>query len=103
LLLPYFAGTMTRDWIRGALMGAAACLAALVGFYVAEAFVLDLGGHPITTNLTLTLGSGRMYFAAGLVCGPVFGAIGGLQTRFRTAITAAVVGLALIGEPLAVF
>src|SRR2546421_12716221 len=74
-LLPYFAGTMTRGWVRGAMMGALACLIALVAFYVAEAFVLDLGRHPVLTNLALTLSAGRVYFAAGVVCGPVFGAI----------------------------
>jgi hypothetical protein len=103
LLLPYFAGTLTRGRVRGAVMGAMACLAALLAFYVTEAFVLELGGHPVLTNLALTIGAGRMYFAAGAVCGPLFGAIGGLHTRFRLVVTAAVVGLALVGEPLAVF
>lgn len=103
LLLPYFAGTLTRSGIRGALMGATASLVALLAFYITEAFVLELGGHPVLTNLALTLGAGRMYFAAGAVCGPVFGAIGGIRTRFRAVITAAVVALALVGEPLAVF
>src|SRR5437763_16004251 len=80
LLLPYFAGTMTRGWSRGAIAGLVSCLAALAGFYAAEAFVLDLGGHPVATNLALTLSSGRIYFAAGMVSGPVFGALGALRT-----------------------
>src|SRR5947209_16181208 len=80
LLLPYLAGTVSRGPIRGALLGAATCLAALAGFYVAEAFVLDLGGHPLLTNLTLTLGAGRYYFAAGVFTGPLFGALGGINT-----------------------
>jgi hypothetical protein len=103
LLLPYLAGTLGRGAIRGSLIGAATCLAALVGFYVAEAFVLDLGGHPLVTNLTLTLRAGGIYFVAGLVCGPLFGALGGIHTRHWKRVLAAVVGLLLMGEPLAVF
>jgi len=103
LLLPYFAGTLSRGWKRGALTGAVTCLAAVTGFYVAESVVLDLGDHPWLTDLALTLGAGRYYFAAALVCGPLFGAIGGARTRWRHVVTAAVVGLALIGEPLVLF
>lgn len=103
LLLPYFAGATTRGWIRGGFLGPAACLAALAGFYIAEAFVLDLGGHPVLTNLALTLGAGRYYFTAGIVVGPLFGAIGGAAANHRGLITAAVIGLTLVGEPLAVF
>lgn len=103
LLLPYFAGVATRGRIRGAVFGLMACLAALVGFYVAEAFVLDLGGHPLLTNLALALGAGRLYFAAGAISGPVLGAIGGASARYRVVVTTSVVGLALVGEPMMVF
>jgi Family of unknown function (DUF6518) len=103
LLLPYFAGTVTRGWKRGAVMGLVSCLAALVGFYAAEAFVLDLGGHGVLTNLALTLPSGRQYFLAGMICGPIFGAIGAAGAKIRPLVTAAVVAFVLIGEPLAVF
>jgi len=103
LLLPYFAGLTGKGPLRGASLGLMASLAALAGFYVAEAFVLDLGGHPVLTNLALTLGAGRMYFAAGVLSGPVMGALGGLRVRHHRMLTAAVVGLALAGEPLAVF
>lgn len=103
LLLPYFAGTTTGRPIRGAMIGGATCLAALAGFYTAEAFVLDLGGHPVLTNLVLTLGAGRYYFAAGILAGPLFGALGGICTRHRRAVTAAIIGLTLVGEPIAVF
>jgi hypothetical protein len=103
LLLPYFAGRATRGWLKGSLLGLAACLTSLAGFYIAEAFILDLGGHPVLTNLALTLGAGRSYFIAGIVVGPLFGAIGGAAGRYRGLITATVVGLTLVGEPLAVF
>lgn len=103
LLLPYFAGAATRGRLRGAAMGLATCLASLAGFYIAQAFILDLGGHPVFTNIALTLGAGRYYFIAGIVAGPLFGAIGGAAGRYRSIVTAAVVGLTLVGEPLAVF
>jgi hypothetical protein len=103
LLLPYFAGTMTRGWIRGAVVGIAACLASLVAFYAAEAFVLDLGGHWVLTNLRLTLGAINVYYEAGMMGAPVLGAIGGAHVRCQPMATAAVVGLALVGEPLVVF
>lgn len=103
VLLPYFAGTLNRGLIRGALMGGATSLAALTGFYVAEAFVLDLGGHPVLSNLALTLDAGRLYFIAGLVTGPPLGALAGISARHRRAMSAVVVALALAGEPLAVF
>jgi hypothetical protein len=103
LLLPYFAGRATRGWGRGAILGTLACLVSLLAFYVAEAFVLDLGGHSMLTNLRLTAGSFNIYYQAGMVCAPLLGALGGARLRYRSAVTAAVVGLLLIGEPLAVF
>jgi hypothetical protein len=102
LLLPFLAGTTSRGPWRGAAMGAAACLTALLGFYVAEAFVLDLGDHPLMTDLTLALGAGRMYFIAGAIFGPLFGALGGTAGR-RAGSGALVAGLLLLGEPVAVF
>src|SRR5436305_12504615 len=83
LLLPYMASTTTRGWKRGALMGLAACLAALAGFYVAEAVVLDLGGHPLLANLSLALVAGRFFFVAGAVCRHLFGSLVGLGARLR--------------------
>jgi len=102
LLLPYFAGTGSRGLLRGAALGLSACLAALLGFYVAESVVLDLGPHPWLTDLALTLSAGRIYFTAALISGPVMGAIGGAFER-RTLVSAVVVGLTLMGEPLVVF
>jgi hypothetical protein len=84
-------------------MGTAACLAALAGFYIAEAFVLDLGGHPMLTNLALTLSAGRVYFTAGIICGPLCGAIGAVGSKMHPLVTPVVVALTMAGEPLAVF
>jgi hypothetical protein len=103
LLLPYLAGSTGRGPWRGAFFGVLASMGALLGFYVAEAFVLDLGTHSLLTDLRLTVSAGRMYFEAGIVTGPVFGALGGLRVARRSLLTAVVVGFALIGEPLALF
>jgi hypothetical protein len=103
LLLPFFAGRSARGPLTGAAIGLLACLAALVGFYVAEAFVLDLGTHSVLRDLELTIPAGRLYFIAGVVFGPVFGTLGALRTSWTHALDAAVVGLLLIGEPLVVY
>lgn len=103
LLLPYFAGTMFRGPVRGATMGTIACLTALAAFYVSESIVLDLGSHSWLTDLSLTLRAGRQFFLAALVCGPVLGAIGGVPTCRRRVVTAAIVGLSLVGEPPVLF
>lgn len=103
LLLPYLAGMTARNWRRGALLGATACFVALAGFYVAEAIVLDLGDHPLLTDLALTLGAGRIYFIAGAIFGPIFGAVGRASRGRRLPVTALVVGFLLVGEPPAVF
>lgn len=65
--------------------------------------MLDLGGHPLSTNLTLALEVGRLSFATGLLSGPLFGTLGGIRTGNRRALMAAVCGLTLAGEPLTVF
>lgn len=103
LLVSYFAGTMARGWLRGAYLGAVACFAALVSFYVTQAFVLDLGNQSLWSSLMLTLNAGRIYYLAGIVTGPLLGAIGSMRTRYNLVVTAAVVGCVLTGEPLAVF
>jgi Family of unknown function (DUF6518) len=103
LLLPFFAGRTQRGVLRGAAIGADACLLACVGFYAAESIVLDLGPHSWLTDLQLAVRAGRQYFLAAIICGPLFGVLGAAQPRWRRVLTAGVVGLTLIGEPPAVF
>jgi hypothetical protein len=102
LLLPYLAGTTVSGWKRGSLLGVIACVAAVAAFYVAESFVLDLGPHSRLTDLQLTVSSGRYYFAAAVIFGPVFGALGGIGKR-RPLLSAAVVAFLLLGEPIVLF
>ena len=53
----------------------------LVGFYVANSVVLDLGPHPWLVDLRLALRGGRFSFVLGALSGPVFGALGALWLR----------------------
>jgi hypothetical protein len=100
MLVPFLAGALyTRVW-RAAVMGVATTLAAFLGFYSAEAVILDLGEHPWYTGLKLTLGSGRIYETWGLASGAVFGGLGGLWASRSLVAAPIAVSLAFILEPL---
>jgi hypothetical protein len=78
-------------------------LAAFLGFYLAEAAILDLGSHPWYRDLQLTLGSGRVYEKWGLLSGSAYGALGGIWMSRRLLVAPIAVGLAFICEPLIVW
>jgi hypothetical protein len=103
LLLPFAAGAAAgaRRVAAGAAAGLAATLAALVGFYLAESFVLDLGPHPWLTDLALTMGAIRRYAEAALLTGPAFGALGWWWQRRRSLAAAGLLAAAFVLEPLA--
>lgn len=66
-----------RRPLLGAVLGVATTMLALIAFYVANAFVLDLGPHSTLRDLALTMGSvGGIWFRYGLVSGAVCGALG---------------------------
>ena len=103
LLLPFAAGAWVggRRVATGAAVGLVACMVALVGFYLANVWVLDLGPHSLLTDVQLTFNAGRRYLLLGLVAGPVMGVLGASwrQTRSRgLALTAA---STLLLEPFA--
>jgi hypothetical protein len=102
LLLPFFAGAAMRGrGLAGAAVGLAATYAALMAFYVANAFVLDLGPHSLLVDLRLTVGATGYWFPRGLVSGPVFGALGALwRRRGYSTLAAVAVILLLDAEPL---
>jgi hypothetical protein len=81
LLLPFFAGAAVQKPTLAWMAGFAATVAALSAFYVANAFVLDLGPHSVLNDLRLTIGATGYWLPRGLVSGPVFGALGGLWRR----------------------
>jgi hypothetical protein len=102
MLVPFLAGTRyARVW-HAALAGIGITLAAFVGFYVAEAAILDLGPHPWTTDLRLTLGSGQIYEKWGVLTGAAYGALGGLWASRRLVAAPVAIGLAFVCEPLIV-
>jgi uncharacterized protein DUF6518 len=103
VVVPFLAGTVySRVW-QAALIGVATTLAAFVGFYVAEAAILDLGEHPWYVDLKLTLGSGHVYEIWGAPVGLAYGILGWLWVS-RSSVTAALaVGFAFVSEPLIVF
>jgi hypothetical protein len=90
-------------WLRGALVGLAVTMVALLGFYLANAFVLDLGHHSTWQKIALTMdGVGNLWFKLGVVSGVVFGALGawlgGRASRPALLGTAAAL---LVFEPVA--
>jgi hypothetical protein len=101
LIVPMVAAAMTarRTWL-GAVIGMLATVAALVGFYLANAFVLDLGAHSTLRDLGLTLGSGTFYLRAGLVSGPVMGMLGVWAARRGRRFLVAIAAGLLCFEPL---
>jgi hypothetical protein len=103
VLVPFLAGTRFGKLWQGAIVGVAATLAALLGFYAAEAAVLDLGPHPWYVDLRLTLGSGRLYEKWGILSGVLYGTLGALWTSRRLAIAPLAVCLAFVCEPAIVW
>lgn len=103
VVLPFLAGTRYPGLRRAALVGLATTLAAFFGFYLAEAAILDLGPHPWYTDLQLTLGSGHVYEAWGLLSGSIYGALGGAWAARSLLVAPVAVGLAFVCEPLLVF
>ena len=101
VVVPFVAGAGFRSVWRGAVVGLAVTLAALLGFYVAEAAVLDLGPHPWYVDLKLTV-TWNVYATWGIPTGLLYGALGALWSSRRSAVAAAAVGLAFVAEPLIV-
>jgi hypothetical protein len=104
LILPLVAGALVaaRRPLLGAVVGLLTTAASLLGFYLANAFVLDLGPHSTLHDLGLTLSAaGGLWFRAGLISGPVAGGVGALAAgRDRPWLGAMVAGL-LLFEPVA--
>src|SRR5947207_11071015 len=99
----FLAGTCYARGSRAALAGFAVTLASLLGFYVAEAAVLDLGPHPWWVDLRLTAGYVNVYERWGVASGLLYGTLGWLWASRSKAAAAAAVGLAFVAEPLIVY
>ncbi|HTC69445.1 MAG TPA: DUF6518 family protein [Acidothermaceae bacterium] len=103
LLVAFFAGMQSSRPRRGAVIGLAATLCALAGFYLLSTMVENLGGHGFIGDLRIELSGNREYFEGGIVTGPIFGALGAWQKLWSsrpTARTSLLAGGLLIGEPL---
>ena len=103
IVLPFVAGASFTRLRSAALAGLAVTLASLLGFYIAEAAILDLGPHPWWVDLRLTAGSVNIYERWGIFSGLLYGTLGWLWASRSRAIAAAAVGLAFVAEPLIVF
>jgi uncharacterized protein DUF6518 len=103
IILPFVAGTCFARPRSAALAGLGITLVALLGFYVAEAAILDLGAHPWWVDLRLTAGSVNIYEKWGVVSGLLYGTFGWLWAYRSKVLGAAAVGLAFAAEPLIAF
>jgi len=102
LVLPLLPALRSRSVLRGAATGLAATLCALAGFYVMETLLFlpafeEQGG--LLARLVWVFRGGLIWFALGLISGPVMGALGSVLGRRRSWV-APVVGALLVGEPL---
>lgn len=102
VVVPFAAGAAARSVRRGVLLGLGATLLALLGFYLAEAAVLNLGPHPWYVDLRLTL-HWNVYDTWGVPTGIAYGALGALWTLDRSRLAGASVGVTFVAEPLIVF
>ena len=104
LLIGLLPAARSRTLGRGAAMGTACSLAALVGFYATLTIVLSghLGGGGYVRELGVELRANRIYLLAGLVSGPVCGAVGAWVGRRRPAWLWLLTGALLAGELVAV-
>jgi Family of unknown function (DUF6518) len=103
IVLPFVAGTCFARARSAVLAGLAVTLVSLLGFYVAEAAVLDLGPHPWWVDLRLTAGTVNVYERWGIASGALYGLLGWLWAYRSKTAAAAAVGLAFAAEPLIVY
>lgn len=101
LLISFLGGAIDghRRVIVGALTGTVVTLIALLGFYVTNSFVLNLGPHPWLTDLNLAVLGGKGYFFFSLVSGPIFGTLGVWWVRTWSVCPVLIVGLFFVLEP----
>jgi hypothetical protein len=100
LLVPFFAAAAVpaRRWPVAAAIGTVATCAALGAFYVANAFVLDLGPHGLLEDLRLAFAT--HWFLRGLVSGPVFGVLGARWRQRGFSYAGVAVTALLVAEPI---
>jgi hypothetical protein len=100
LLVPFFAaaGVRAGRLVVGAAVGLLATVAALCAFYIANAFVLDLGPHTVLESMRLTFVT--RWFLAALVSGPLAGALGAAWRRRGLSHAGLAMTALLMAEPV---
>ncbi len=95
-------GWFSGSGLRGMAFGTAATLVALVGFYVGLTATMygHLGEiHGLVASFAFVLRANQVWFAAGLISGPVCGSIAGcLGTRIATTWLPVALGSLMVGE-----
>lgn len=104
LLVAFLPAVSCRTTARGAFAGLTATSVALVGFYAALTLALagHLGGGGHGREFLVEVEANRIYFLAGLVTGPLLGALGAWVGRRHPEMVALTVGALMAGEILAV-
>ncbi len=86
LLVAFLPALSAGSMARGAVTGLTSTLLALLGFYAALTGILmdHLGDGGYVRHFVVEIGANRIYLLAGLVTGPLFGALGAwVGHRFR--------------------
>ncbi|PPK97693.1 hypothetical protein CLV92_103228 [Kineococcus xinjiangensis] len=81
LLLPFLAGSACRGLRGGAVTGLGTTLVALVGFYTATGLIIGLDGRNGLSAAPLWMLANQVHFQAGLLTGPLLGALGAAWQR----------------------
>jgi len=100
LLVAFVAGSFARRPWKGAVLGLAATVVALVGFYLLTAMFVTVGGLEFPRNIPRELFVNRVYLEGGLLSGSLFGALGAWWSRRRSIGASILVGAALMCEPV---
>jgi hypothetical protein len=104
LLVAFLPALRCRRLAAGAVTGLLSTLAALLGFYATLTVVLagHLGAGGYGEQLLVESQANRVYFAAGIITGPLLGAMGAWVGRRRPVPPRVVVGVILAAEVLVV-
>jgi hypothetical protein len=100
VLLAWVAGARTSRVVVGAVLGVGTTIVALVGFYVVSGIVEPMGGRTLVQDVGSWIAANRVWFEAGVVSGPIFGALGGWWRRRGSPPAILVAGALLAGEPV---
>jgi hypothetical protein len=100
LLVAFVAGSIaSRPW-TGAVLGLAATMAALLGFYLLTSIFINVGGLDFPRNIPREFFVNRVYLEGGLISGSLFGALGAWWSRRRSIAASVLVGAAMMFEPV---